>query len=285
MPSQAVLVNDPNSVPPDALLHQCFCEARSAWPGIDVSPQRFLPALSLVLKRNGTADSTVSALPRVHASDLYLACACADGNLAAILSIETHYFPDLERALSRLGLAPYSIAELIQQLRCRLFVGSHGKPPQIASYTGYGELRSWLRSVAVRDGLRLLKNEHRLFPTNDVEALAGVTPDDPELLLMRELYSEAFRMAFSMAMSSLSARERNLLRQHFLDRLSIDKLAILYRVHRATAARWLARSQAALMERTRAELRERLGVGNEDLDSIMRLLLSRIGQSVRRLLS
>ena len=80
-------------------------------------------------------------------------------------------------------------------------------------------------------------------------------------------------------------RQRNLLRQHILDELTIDDLARLYRVHRATCARWLADARADLGKHTRKKLVVALGLANkDDMDSMLRFLDSDIELSISKIL-
>ncbi len=58
----------------------------------------------------------------------------------------------------------------------------------------------------------------------------------------------------------------------------------LHQVHRATAARWLQSIRDALLERTRVELQARLGAGAADVDSVIRLVASRLDVSLERVL-
>jgi len=57
----------------------------------------------------------------------------------------------------------------------------------------------------------------------------------------------------------------------------------MYRVHRATAARWVAAAREALFEETRARV-ESVGVAGNELTSIVRLVQSQIHLSLTRLL-
>jgi RNA polymerase sigma-70 factor, ECF subfamily len=74
------------------------------------------------------------------------------------------------------------------------------------------------------------------------------------------------------------------LRLHYVDRLSIDRIGTLYRIHRATAARQLTRVRDALIARTRALLGERLGVTESELASLLRLLESTVDVDLVELL-
>jgi RNA polymerase sigma-70 factor (ECF subfamily) len=55
-------------------------------------------------------------------------------------------------------------------------------------------------------------------------------------------------------------------------------------VHRATAARWLEGARDAILATTRARLMERLEISPSELESIIRLVLSRLEINLRPLL-
>src|SRR6185436_8511874 len=74
----------------------------------------------------------------------------------------------------------------------------------------------------------------------------------PSQSLMKDVYRKSFKQAFEEALAALSIHDRLLLRQHFLDGLSIDRMAALHDVHRATAARWIAKLVEKLLVDTRA---------------------------------
>jgi RNA polymerase sigma-70 factor (ECF subfamily) len=155
----------------------------------------------------------------------------------------------------------------------------------IASYSGRGELRAWFRITATREVLRLVKGARKDQPLDD-EALYDVfsPADSPELGHIKALYRAEFVAAFREAIASLTAKERTLLRQQALDGLSVDQLGTLYGVHRATVARWVAKARQKLLSRTRRSLMVKLKIGGADLDSILRLVRSRIDLSLDRFL-
>src|SRR6185312_1867471 len=110
-----------------------------------------------------------------------------------------------------------------------------------------------------------------------IEARAPASPAvplDPELALVRSRHAGDFERALQDAFGSLDERERNLLRLHFLDGLGIDGLAPVFGVHRATVARWLAAARERLQDTVLALLRERLAVGERELESLARLVRS-----------
>ena len=73
-----------------------------------------------------------------------------------------------------------------------------------------------------------------------------------------------------------------LLRYQLIDGLTIDEIGALSRVHRATAARWLATIRDGLVERTRELLGEALGVDSVEAASIVRMVQSQLDVSVIR---
>jgi RNA polymerase sigma-70 factor (ECF subfamily) len=101
---------------------------------------------------------------------------------------------------------------------------------------------------------------------------------------LKKQYEREFKDAFAQAMRELDEDEQRALRYAVVEGMSIDDIARLERVHRATAARSVARARARLAELTRAILQERLAVDTQQLDSILRLVPSQVDVSVRRLL-
>jgi RNA polymerase sigma-70 factor, ECF subfamily len=168
------------------------------------------------------------------------------------------------------------------KLRERLFLVGEDDAPRLASYSGRGDLGAWLRAAAVRTAIDLMRTR-RVVPV-DPHALgdAGAAVD-PLLAALKQRYRDEFRAAFAEASAQLTDRERTLLRYRFLDGLSIDEIALLYRVHRATIARWIAATRESLFEGTRTRLMARLAVTDSEVDSVLRLIDSQLEASIEAL--
>jgi RNA polymerase sigma-70 factor (ECF subfamily) len=224
---------------------------------------------------------------QLDADELFLACACALGDAAAIAAFERRYFPVVTAALSRLSLGRDEISEVEQILRMRLFVAhpDHGPVPRIVGYAGNGRLGGLLRVAAVRAGLNLLRDRGRLDPDggDDLEDVP-IARDNPELAKLKEQQRHAFKAAFEAAVATLSPRERSILDLTIIKRMSIDKLGALYGVHRATAARWATAARDNLTREVHKLLAERLGVRAADLDNLLPLVESQIELSLERML-
>ena len=262
-------------------------ESRAACPGVVLSPQHFCRAVAAHLATT-PLESTGRWLEQLQPADLYLAQACRQGDDTAIALLEQRFGGKL-RAIARRFQGPTaSVDDLLQILRFKLLVGEEERPPKIAFYSGQGPLGSWLSVTAVRtclDVTRTGAQHKREDPTEEqtLETLIDAA-DDFELAFLKERYRAEFKSAVADALRSLTSADRNLLRHHWLSGLTIDQIGAVYGIHRATAARRVARARTALYEATRLQLGRRLRVGHDELDSIMNLIVSRLDVSVYRLL-
>src|SRR5204863_2993549 len=109
----------------------------------------------------------LDALASLRIADLYLCCACARGDRAALAALERGYFGDVDGALASFrgkGIAP---EEIKQQLRERLLTARDGGRPRILDYGGRGDLGRWLRAVAVRAAIDAVRQSGREVLTGD----------------------------------------------------------------------------------------------------------------------
>jgi RNA polymerase sigma-70 factor (ECF subfamily) len=259
--------------------------ARAAWPDVRIEPERFARFVAARLEPPLDA-----GLSRLQVEDLYLACACTDGAPGAVAAFERAFVPVIERAATAAGARRPEVDDLRQVVCQRLLVPAaveDGTPaePRIATYSGRGDLGSWVRVVATREAQRLLPRERRELPSDDDLAGLIAPDDDPEVGYLKRLYRAEFKQAFAAAITGLSDRERLLLHQHALDGLGIDDLAGLYKVHRATAARWLEAARHSVLVATRRELTRKLQLSKDELERVMALIASQLSVSLPRLLS
>jgi RNA polymerase sigma-70 factor (ECF subfamily) len=243
---------------------------RAAWPGLEVPAPVFAAWLA-------------ARAPVAHVPDLYLACACAQGDPAALATFERACWSGADAGLARLGATPSERDEVRQELAQKLFVGA---TPAIADYRGQGALGHWVRAAAVRTWLNLRRRHGRERPTSDEPLFEQIAApgDDPELALLKRRYRRELAECFAEALARLPDRDRALLRYHAVDGLTIDDLGAIYKVHRTTAFRWLEAARERLSARTHAQLERRLGLSGAQLASVVRLVRSQLDVSVRRLL-
>lgn len=219
-----------------------------------------------------------------RAADLYLAMACATNDSAAIAHLDAMLPAMIRPALARLGTAASDDDEIVQRVRVALFARTGDRAPGIAGYSGRGELRSYVRAIAAKLALKRLEREEMPSPDDDSDTLALLPSDSdtPELRLLKERCRGDLKEAFAAAIAELASRDRTLLRQHYVDGLSIDALGALHGVHRATCARWIAAARQDILSALRKRLRSGLGLEQRDVESAIALVRSQLDLSLSR---
>ena len=251
---------------------------RDTWPGLELFPDAFANWLDVRVP-DGTALHTLVV------TDLYLACACAAGDPLALEHLDNHIVREVGVAAAKMRAPAGVVDEAQQVVREILFVRRAERPPAIDTYAGRGDLRGWIKVIATREVLRLADRDRdrREVATDDDALLEALSPkNDPALEQMKATYRDEFAEAFRVAIAALTPRERTLLRHQVVDGLGIEALGTLYRVHRATAARWLQGARDALADGTRRRLADKLRLTEIEVDSVIRLIHSRIDVSIER---
>jgi RNA polymerase sigma-70 factor (ECF subfamily) len=241
-------------------------------------------ALVRALAEHAPDGDVLGYLDRCHPGALALAQAASAGDATAIELLERTHRAVLDAICWRYASPGHSAADLRQILREKLYVAPPGGRPKLAEYAGRGELAGWLRITAVRVFLDLDKRKDRAreSPTADGE-LVMPDPGDLSLEVIKAEYRAAVAEAMRDAASQLDLAERHLLHQHFVAGLSIDELGVALGIHRATAARRIARAREALVDGTRALVAARLRLSSEELDEVIGMVLSRLDVSIPRL--
>ena len=260
-------------------LRAILASACAAWPDLDLDEVSFVEHLGSL-----SPEDFATWLGQLRADDAYLAFGCARGDAASLEVFERVHAAEM-RVLAMRLLPEATAQEVVQKLRQQLLVATETRPPGIAKYAGQGRLRAWLRVTTVRESVRARKKAGLEMPAEEQALQAvGTEGGDPELRYMRALYKAQFREAFSDALAALTPRERTLLRYTVIDGLTVDRVGAIYRVHRATAARWVAKARERLVVETRRALMQRLAVGAPEQESILRLIRSDLDLSIRSFL-
>lgn len=262
-----------------AWLERAFADGEAAWPGVPLTREGF----AVHLARCVEPGTSLSAL---HVSDLYLVAACLRGSAEALSAFERTFVPELADVVRRVSPS-LDAEEVVQAQREALFVGTNGAPPRLAEYKGKGALRAWLRVVLTRAALNAATRGPRERPAADddtalLDATGGV--ESPEIAYFRIHYEAAVKAELPPSLASLSTRDRLLLRQHYVDHLSLDAMARMHAVHVATVKRQLADAKSRLTEALRERLRERLGLSPSELESVLAIVQSRFHVTMQRLL-
>ncbi len=266
----------------EARLAALCADAAAAWPGVEVPAAALAGAIGARL-----AAAEPPPLGPELARELHLALGCAAGDAAAIAAFDARYLDVVGPALAHLKLPAATVEDVRAAVRDKLLLPGPDGPARVIAYAGLGRLRGLVQVSAVRTALSLLRATGRERPLGDDGAGAAVPALDPavDLALIRAEYRAAFTAAFGAAVAALDRRDRNLLRLHWLGGVTLEALAAMYDVHRATIVRWLAAARAAVMKGTQARLREALGGDADEVTEVIAMVGSQLDISVGRLLA
>lgn len=263
----------------EASLGEVVANGRGPWPDFEISDTQFARYLAQRLQE---VPQTPQIWASLHAADLFLACGCGLGNKAALATFERNYGNALKERATRMARNGVSPDDVTQQVLQKLFVGTSRAGPRILEYTGRGPLGGWLNVIVARVAIDVGRSAGSAARTLQ-QGMADLERD-PELEFLKQHYREAFEKALQNAIGGLSARQRNMLAYSLIDRLDTNEIGQIYGVHRTSAGRWLTDAREALLTETRQSLMTKLSVQRSDVDSIMRLIGSRLDVTFRHLL-
>ena len=264
-------------------LAEFVATARAAWPpwpGADAAAfARFVEELQQGPEERAPLDS-------LRAADLWLAFHAGLGIAPALATLDAMCFSDLVNILRARRAQPAQAEEVVQRLRHRLLVAEPGARTRIMTYAGRGDLRAWVRVAAVRAWLNM-KRETPLARDGATEEDALVTEatSDLELEILKGKYRELFRRVFLEAVDALAPGTRLLLKLHYLDRLSMEEVGKVLGVHRLTVLRRLERARHELSEGTKERLEAELRLAPPEVESLLRLIQSRLDVSLQHALA
>ncbi|MBL4683592.1 MAG: sigma-70 family RNA polymerase sigma factor, partial [Nannocystaceae bacterium] len=224
------------------------------------------------------ASPALGSLAELRPTEQFLVTACLSRLPGAVEALEAHAF-GLVAAVSSQFSGVLSRDEFVQDVRSRLLTSATDAAPRLALFTGLTSLERWIRIMAVRVGLDTVRSAQRRQTRE--RALPDVLPQrDPELYWMRQLYTENFERILLRSLSTLPARDRNVLRAQVVHGMSLDEMARVWAVHRATIARWLQAARTGLLVSVREGLQLEAGLSESEVDSVINLIRSGVSEGV-----
>ncbi len=262
----------------DRALSRIGADGLRAWPGVEIEP---VALARYIAERAPDRTEPVEALADMETTDLYLALGCVQRMPRALEHFERSVMSGVAPAISRVDRDPGFARDVEEEVRIKMLSPADGSAPRIGTYLGRGPLKSWVQVAAIRTAYGLKRQRPR-DAAGDVEKLAALPFDgaDAELAHIRDQVSEPFGRAFRVALLGLTPRDRNVLRMYVLEGIAADTIGRMYAVHRATVARWIARARAELVAATKRELARELRLGPSELESLMRLVDSKLDVSI-----
>lgn len=261
----------------EAVLQETVVRAHQARPGFELDPAVFVAHLARHVGADGDVAATLAA---AHVEDLYLACACALGNEAAIATFDTELLaPAVEYARRVHRRVDGVIDEAAQNLRMRLLVREPDRQPAILTYTGRSPLAAWLRVSAIREARYQLRRGARRAAVDGAAAdpARHVGPEaggggSPELALLKHEGLGLMGDALERAFHALDERDRALLRLYFIEGMSLAALGRIYHVHESTMARRLQALRSRLLE----DVKQDLSIGTTSVHDLHAIVESQL---------
>ncbi len=263
----------------DAALSAADAAGRAAWPRVPLAAEAFADHIA---DRVGTRSDVEEAIRALHAADLFLACACSCGIPEALAELERVQLSRVPGLVRHIDSSPAFADEVAQVMRETFLVPAHGGQSRMAEYAGRGSLWNWVRVVAVRTALRIRREQKRATASGEAEEQAGLPGVvDPELGYLKLRYRLAYQEALEAALASLPDRDALLLKLHYVDGLNIDRIGVIFGMHRSTVARWRTSVRYSLLASTREQVRRRVSLTASEFDSLLALVRSQLVLSIR----
>lgn len=243
-------------------LAACVAAVQARWPGVRADDASFVAWL--VARLDDDAPSVEAALDKLHLDELYLACACAAREPRALAAFDATY----------LAHDPKIDDDVKQAVRQRLFVGD---APRIATYGGRGDLGSWVRTVATRIAIDASRVAHEV-PTEDalLDALEIDPTSGPARDVLKAEARQCMQTALREALAALSARERMLLLQYYIDGVGVTELGKLHNLAASNISRQLAKARVTLLAHVKRSMMRQKQLGGSELDSLIELVRSQL---------
>jgi RNA polymerase sigma-70 factor (ECF subfamily) len=242
------------------LVEQMHRKANAArW---ELTRERFAEALTSTVEHalagKRDAGSIERYLHSVHAEDLALAIACADGHEGAWDHFIRQHRPVLYRAadaLDRTGAA----REAADSLYGELF-GTKSESGERRSlfryYHGRSSLATWLRAVLAQRYVDEVRRQRRLEPLPaDEEPHAGPGADQA-ISADRARLLAIVQTAITAAVAAIAPRDRLRLTLYYARDLTLAQIGRTLGEHEATSSRQLARTRRQIREQVEQRLRQ-----------------------------
>lgn len=202
------------------------------------------------------ADQVARHLDSLHAEDLALACACADGHEPAWEHFMREYRPALYRAGD--AIAPGGAGrELADGLYAELFglkADGDGRRSHFAYFHGRSSLVTWLRTVLAQRHVDRFRADRRVdvLPADDAPGALPSTQPAPDPDRLR--YLAVMRTAVITAVLALAPKDRLRLNCYYAQGLTLAEIGRLTGEHEATVSRQLAKTRRAVRDAVEARL-------------------------------
>jgi len=253
-----------------------FGRARRAWPAVVLD----FDVWCRHLEDLGWGDEA----PRFP-EHIYIARACAAGDVAALRTVDKQFFGTLNGIARRQLRGADAAAEALQLTRERLFTGPE---PRILTYRGSGHLLVWLKMVMNRiiASSKRAEAAQRRRERGFVDFWADMAEGLSETPAIQADAVELVERCLRRVFARLPARERAVMRLYYLEGVSSEAIGAIYRRHRSQIPLWLGRCRDLMRAELREQVQRELGsIGESELGSLLRVMHEEIDVTISTLLA
>jgi RNA polymerase sigma-70 factor len=206
--------------------------------------------------------ATIDAyLDGLHARDLVLAAACAQGDDRAWETLREAYWPAVEAAARLLDRDETSAQDLADSMWSELKLAD-GRVDEtrtlLGSYGGRSPLGTWLNAVLANRFADAVRTDK---PASDGNAESDGEAPDPD----RSWYVDALGAALNEALAALDPRDRLRLAYYYLENLTLRDISRLLNEHPSRVSRKLRQTRDDLRSSVEESLRRERNLSEEQI--------------------
>jgi RNA polymerase sigma-70 factor, ECF subfamily len=210
--------------------------------------QAFLVHLNRVVSSQAELVEVVAGF---EAADFGIAVRALEGDAIAQTQIATVHLSRIPGWIARSHPNPTFADDVVQEVSSLLFAPKEGAASRLLGYSGRGPLGAFLRTVAIRTAQNMVRGKREVQDDQERDQ-AAPSARSPEVALAAAQGVKSFTDMLRDAVIALSSSDRNLLRLHYVEGLTLEQVASHLKISRATAARHLARARTLVLERANA---------------------------------
>lgn len=280
------LVPTEDGDPLEAVLSSIWLRGSSAYPTVQLSAPLFVSYIAERIEPAENATAVMELLERLHVEDLFLTCACFFSINEAIQKFDQKFIGKVPAFLSHMRLDNSFSADIQQELRKKLLTTEDERPIGIAGYHGRGDLSNWLRAAAIRMAIsrRRKRDEQTILDEGSTAEKLTELAADPVLLHMKQRYGAEIKAAIESAISKLNPEQRNLLRFHYIDRLSTPQIATMFGINQSNISRRLIAIRQTILQEVRDCIQQKLRLSDSDFFELTKQIQSQLQLSLSRIL-
>lgn len=241
-------------------------------------------------------------IDEIRADDLCLVVACEKGDEKAWEDLVANFDSTVKSAARKITSNNEDAEDLASSIWAELYGlrqdADGNKKSKLAYFSGRGSLAGWLRAVVSQlavDQFRKQSKFVQIEENREFENLANEASnnndnhhvvshaDNPEHLLGEREAASDVSTALRLAIESLDAEDKLILKLYYFDDLKLKDIAATFGYHEATASRKLVRVQSEIRKLVEKNLRERRGWTESEVRRHLADTASKLGMSVEKM--